>query len=831
MALELKFTCPLPNGVHARPASALEEVAACFGAEILLTNDRTGRTANAKSVLGIVGADIRHEDFCRVRISGPDEQDAVAALSRFLAKEFPLCDQPLPSVIATNGELPLPPTLRQCGATIRRGMAVVGGIACARIAQAARWGVPAALAEEGKAEFATEVRKLDAGLNALAATYEDRLTRPALTLELQLLRAHRSVARDPEFRARLHEALRQEGRTAAAAIRETEAHFTEILTSSGSALLRERALDLQDVCSQLLTQIYGKSAASVELRLSRNAILVAEALTPGQFLRLDRRRLKGLVLSQAGATSHTIILARSFGIPTLTAVAELAGASLDGIEAIVDADAGLLLTDLTPTVRRYYKKEQVRLAERRKRERRFAGRPGTTQDGRPLEIAANICTAEEASAAFEAGAESIGLFRTEMLFMERDAPPSEDEQFEEYRRVLAAAKNRPAIFRTLDIGGDKPLPYLNLPREDNPFLGYRAVRIYREFQELLRTQIRALLRASAAGRVKLMLPMVTSLEEVRWVKKLIREEQAGCESSGKAFDRAMPVGAMIETPAAAFLMDHLAHELDFFSIGTNDLLQCFAAADRTNRRVSDICDPLQPAFLRLLKKIVEDARARRKWIGLCGEMAAYPACLPLLAGLGLNEVSAAPSALPALKAELAKCSAQACRQLLKRALRCPAADQVRSLVEDHGARNSTPLIEPELILTRSDSASKAEAIKDAVDRLYVLSRTDRPGQVEQALWQREAEHSTGFGHGFAIPHCKTAAVNANSLAPWESLDGQPVSVVVLMALREADGGVSHMKILSTLARKIMHDDFRQRLSRDQDPDAICAFLKANLGLS
>jgi fructose-specific PTS system IIA-like component len=296
---------------------------------------------------------------------------------------------------------------------------------------------------------------------------------------------------------------------------------------------------------------------------------------------------------------------------------------------------------------------------------------------------------------------------------------------------------------------------------------------------------------------------------------------------------------MIETPAAAFLMDHLAHEMDFFSIGTNDLMQCFAAADRSNGRVSDMCDPLQPAFLRLLKQIVEDARARRKWIGLCGEMAAQPACLPLLAGLGLNEISAAPSAVPALKAELAKCSAQGCRELLKRALRCPAADQVRSLVEDHGARNSAPLIEPELILTRSDSASKAEAIKDAVDRLYVLSRTDRPGQVEQALWQRETEHSTGFGHGFAIPHCKTAAVNANSLAlvklrkpvSWESLDGKPVSVVVLMALREADGRGNHMKILSTLARKIMHDDFRQRLSREQDPATICAFLKANLGLS
>ncbi len=838
MPLDLQFTCPLANGIHARPASMLEEVATCFGADITLTNGRNSRAANAKSVLAIVGADIRKDDNCQLCVSGPDEQDAFATLSTFLVKEFPSCDEPLPALPMSNGELPLPPALRESGVGIRRGTPVVGGIGHGQIVQVQRVRAAASPEADGPAEFATEVRKLDAGLMTLAASYEERLARPGTSLELALLRAHRSVARDPEFRSRLHRALRQPGRTARRAIVETEAYFSGVLTSSTSTLLRERVLDLQDICSQLLTQIYSQTSSPLELRLTHNSIVLAESLTPGQFLQLDRRRLKGLVLSHAGPTSHTVILARSFNIPTLTSLSQDNGGSISGLEAIIDAEAGLLLTGLTPAVRRYYRKEQARIEERRERQRRFARKPGATQDGCPLEIAANISTPEEALAAFETGAESIGLFRTEMLFIHRETPPSEDEQFEQYRRVLAAAKNRPVIIRSLDIGGDKSPAYLRLLREENPFLGYRAVRIYPEFHDLFRAQVRAVLRASAFGRVKLLLPMITGIQEVRWIKKVVREEQARCESQGIAFSRAMRIGAMIETPAAAFLMDQLSRELDFFSIGTNDLLQCFAGADRNNPRVAGLCEGLDPAFLRLLKKVVDEARAARKWIGLCGEMGGNPACLPLLAGLGLDEISAAPSAIPALKAELAKWPAATCRQILKRAALCPAVEQVRALMEDYSARVAQPLIEPELIVLDSESASKDEAIKEAVDRLYVLSRTEQPRQLEQAIWQRETEHSTAVGHGFAVPHCKTAAVAANSLVviklrkpvSWESLDGEMVKVVVLMAIRESDPGVTHMKVLSALARKIMHEDFRQRLSRAHDPHELCAFLKQNLGL-
>jgi len=836
MPLEFTFTCPLPNGVHARPASALEEVASCFGADILLTNGRTGRTANLKSILAIVSADIRQHDGCRLHVSGADERDALDALRNFLSDEFPHCDGTLPQPALVNGEHRLPPMLQKAGGTVRHGTPMVNGIGRGRIVQVAGLRIPDSIPTMGATDFAAEVRKLDTAIAALVTGYEERMPNAASRVEADLLKAHRSVARDPEFRARLHEDLRKDSRTAAGAIADTEAHFANLLVSSGSALLRERALDLRDVCLQLLRQIYGKAVVAMDVPLTRNSIVVAEMLTPGQFLGLDRRLLQGLVLGHAGTTSHTVILARSFGIPTLVGVSDLAGAQLNGQEAVVDAECGLLVTDVTAQSGRYYDLEQKRLAARRARQHQFASQPGVTPDGQRVEIAGNISTAAEAAAAFEAGAESIGLFRTEMLFLDRDEPPTEEEQFNEYCTGLAAAGDRPVILRTLDIGGDKPLAYLNLPTEDNPFLGYRAVRIYPEFESIFRAQVRAMIRASARGKLRLMIPMVTTLDEIRWAKKVIREEQQRCSNEAIAFDQTMPIGAMIEVPAAAFVLDQLCAELDFFSIGSNDLLQYFAGADRANPRVAKLYDPLQPAFLRLLNKIVTDAHAGGKRVGVCGEMGGQTRCLPLLVGLGLDEISAAPSAVTALKAELALWPAAVCRDLAQRALACVAADEVRRLLDDCAAGRPAPLVTEDMIVVHSESTTKAEAIKEVVDRLYVLGRTEQPHAVEDAIWRRESVYSTGFGHGFAVPHCKTNAVIANSLVllklrhpvAWDSLDGQPVKVMLLLVIRESDHANGHMKIFSRIARRVMHEEFRESLVKEHNPEQLCALLNGSL---
>lgn len=838
MPLEFNFTCPLPNGVHARPASALEEIARSFGAEVVVTNTRTGHIANGKSVLAIVGADIRKHDSCLLQVSGPDEAEAMAVLSNFLAKDFPHCDDELPPVPARsrNGEDALPAVLRESSASIQHGLPVVNGIGQGQIVQLSGLRVPESIPLSGATDLAAEIRIVDAALTALVDHYEERLTRHASRVEKDLLKAHRGVARDPEFRARLHESLREPGRTAAGAIADVEAHFTGMLAASGSALLRERALDIQDVCFQLLRQIHGQEAVAADLKLPEAAIVVAETLTPGQFLRLDRSRLKGLVLGHAGTTSHTVILARSFGIPTLTGVPDLASVRLHGLDAILDGDHGLLVKNLTEPIRQYYRKEQQRLAARRAYQHRFAGKPGMTSDGHRVEIGGNVTTAEEAEAAFAEGAEGIGLFRTEMLFLDRDVAPTEEEQFAEYRKILAAAGDRPVIVRTLDIGGDKPLAYLNLPSEDNPFLGYRAVRIYREFETLFRTQVRALVRASAHGQLKVMIPMVACLDEVLWVKQIIREEQSRCASEGVAFNEQLPVGAMIEVPAAVFLLDQLCQELDFFSIGSNDLMQYFVAADRANSRLTRLQNRLQPAFLRLLKKIVDDAHAGGKWVGLCGEMGAQAPCLPLLVGLGLDEISVATTAVMALKTELAAWPVTACRKLVGQALHCANADEVRALIEEYTAKRLLPLVDPALVVLDADCAGKEDAIAQAVNLLYVLGRTAQPHALEQAVWQREATYSTGFGHGFAIPHCKSDAVLANSLVilrlrtpvEWNSLDHQPVGLVILMAIRAGNQAQSHMKIFSRLARKVMDEAFRERLATEPNAGTLCAFLHETL---
>jgi fructose-specific phosphotransferase system IIA component len=474
--------------------------------------------------------------------------------------------------------------------------------------------------------------------------------------------------------------------------------------------------------------------------------------------------------------------------------------------------------------------------ERQERVQRFTMHRATTQDGHPIEIGANIATSDEAAAIIAAGADGIGLFRTEMLFLDRTSAPLENEQLETYQLVLEAIRGLPVIIRTLDIGGDKPLNYLHLPAEENPFLGYRALRIYPEFELLFRTQVRALIRASATGPLKLLLPMIATVDEARWIKAIILEEQTKCTAENVPFDPFMPVGAMIEVPSAAFAMDALCHEFDFFSIGSNDLLQYFMAADRSNARLAGLYNPLQPSFLRLLKLIVDAAHKNKKWIGVCGEVGGQIRLLPLLAGLGLDELSMAAPVIADIKAGLSVLRMTDCRQLLDTALGCATADEVAALLERFAEQHSAPLIDPELIILNSNATTKEEVIKQAVDRLFILGRIESSRIVEDSIGQREKSYSTGFGHGFAIPHCKSDAVRFNSLVmiklrvpvPWNSLDNQPVSTVILFAVRETNSATEHMKVFAKLARQVMNSSFRARLEVENNTTSLCTFLNETL---
>lgn len=835
MALAYRFTCPLPNGVHARPASALEEVARTAAAAVTLVNLRTGRSANAKSVLAIVALDIRLEDSCELVVEGSDERAALLRLRRFLEDEFPASDEPLAAPSA-GVAVALPPVLREAEAHFLVGTPVVPGIGAGRAVYLDALEVPTSIPTTGATDVSAERDRLEAALVSLERRYDNRLEVLAPGVEADVLKAHRSVARDPEFRAKLESVIAEGSRTAAGAIAAAELHFTSMLLATGSALLHERALDVRDVCRELLVEIYGDQVRRQAIALPEHAVCLADTLTPGDFLALDRSRMTGLVLAHGGTTSHTVILARSFGIPTLVGVAGLEPGTLTDV--IVDGDLGLLITRMTPSAARYYRMEQDRSRARRERLATFASRVAETRDGRRIEVAANIATAAEAAGVFESGAEGIGLFRTEMLFVDRDEAPTEDEQYVQYRAAALAAGTRPVIIRTLDVGGDKPLPYLRLPHEENPFLGSRAIRMYPEFEAPVRAQVRAVLRASAHGTLRLMTPMVTSVEEAAWIRRIVREEQAALDAQDVPFDRTLQVGAMIEVPAAAFHVSALARECDFFSIGSNDLLQYFVAVDRANPRVASLYDPLHPAFLRLLKHAVEAAHAAGRWIGLCGEIGGQRRMLPLLVGLGLDEISMAAPAIPTAKADLAGLSSEECRALLERALSAGAASEVASLLEGFTRGRPAPLAEPDLVAVAVEAETKAEAIKAAVDRLFVAGRTARPREVEEAVWRREAVYSTGFGFGFAIPHCKTDAVESNSLVvlklsgavEWGSLDGQPVRLLILLAIRESEQATEHMRVLAALARRVMHEEFRESLLAEDNPERLCAFLRETVGV-
>jgi fructose-specific PTS system IIA-like component len=839
MSRKISFTCTLPNGIHARPASAMEETARRFESEISLANPRTGISADAKSILSIIGADIRHGDTCSLLIHGTDEAPASLALSVFLRDTLPHSDDTPQPEIHAEIHAKLPPCLRDAGVMVRYGTPVVPGIGRGRVIRVGGFHIPPAIATDGVSDIAAEQARMEEALQRVVDYYEIRLGVPATRTETELLHAHLAIAHDPAVRRHLLNAIARHKRTAAGAIADTEAHFAAMLASGGSALLRERALDLQDICIHLLRQLYGDAAAMTDIHLNQDSVVVADTLTPGQFLALDRTYLKGLVLSQTGPTSHTVILARSFGIPTLTDVQDLAGVRIAGEDAVADADIGALVFQLTPAADRYYAMEHNRLAARQARHRRFALSPATTKDGHHIEVAANISSAAEAPAVFEAGAEGIGVFRTEMLYLDRDSAPGEEEQFDAYRSVLEAAGKRPVIIRTLDIGGDKPISYVSLATGENPFLGYRGARIYPEFEPLFRTQVRALIRASSHGNLKIMTPMISTLDEVRWINTVISSEQARCKAEGIPFDPDMHIGAMIEVPAAAFAIDDLSKELDFFSIGSNDLLQYFIAADRADPSVSALYNPLHPSFLRLLKLTADAARANGRWLGICGEMGGQTHCLPLLVGLGLDEISAAGPSVPAVKAELARLSRTECQKLLQSALRCETPDAVQALLHQFASENSIPLTTPDSTLFDVDATSKEEAIKQAVDLLYALGRTDDPRGLEAAVWRREENYSTGFGHGFAVPHCQSDTVRANTLAvlrlrqpvPWKSLDDKPVRVVILLALREADAATEHMHIFANIARAILCEEFRAHFEQAPDPAELCAFLQEHLQIS
>ena len=502
----------------------------------------------------------------------------------------------------------------------------------------------------------------------------------------------------------------------------------------------------------------------------------------------------------------------------------------------LDGNAGAVIVAPTEAVSRYYQQEARVQAAIREQQSVWLNKEARSADGIRLEVAANIAHSVEAQAAFGNGAEAVGLFRTEMLYMDRASEPGESELYNIFCQALESANGRSIIIRTMDIGGDKPVDYLNIPAENNPFLGYRAVRIYEEYSSLFTTQLRAILRASAHGSLKIMIPMISSMEEILWVKEKVAEAKQQLRSEHVPFDERIPLGIMLEVPSVMFIIDQCCEEIDFFSIGSNDLTQYLLAVDRDNAKVTRHYNSLNPAFLRALDYAVQAVHRQGKWIGLCGELGAKGSVLPLLVGLGLDEISMSAPSIPATKARLAQLDSRACRQLLNQAMACRTSLEVEHLLAQFRmSQQDAPLITPRCISLDNDWRSKEEVLKGMTDNLLLAGRCRYPRKLEADLWAREAVFSTGLGFSFAIPHSKSEHIEQSTIsvarlpAPvaWGDEEAQ---FIIMLTLNKHAAGDQHMRIFSRLARRIMHEEFRNALVNADSADAIASLLQHELEL-
>lgn len=830
------FSCELPNGVHARPASHVEAVCNGFDSSITWQNQRTGMSGNAKSVLSLISTDTLLGDECLITIEGQDEDSALTQLKQFITNEFPHCDAPLATTTQEDENLArLPRNFSNLNVAHIRGRSVSEGFGQGVLMAMGAINFDA-LADLPPAKSLNEERsQLNSGLEAAVKSLTIQLNSSERT-EGEVLKAHLSIAKDEEFRQTITSNL-VEGRSSADAIIATAKHFGEVMKNSSSAYMRERELDIRDVCYQLLQSIYGDERFGSQNKLTQPTVCLADDLTPSQFLELDKSLLKGLILSHGGSTSHTVILARSFAIPTIVGVEGSRLTDLLDEEVIVDGTLGIVVTEIAESVERYYVQESKVKEIVSSRQAQFRDVAAQTSDGKVLEVAANIAHSVEAKAAFANGAEAVGLFRTEMLYMDRTCAPDEDELYNIFCQACDAANGKSIIIRTIDIGGDKPVDYLNIPAENNPFLGYRAVRIYPEFIEMFKTQLRAILRASAHGNLKIMIPMISSLEEILWVKDILAEVRQELRKEALPFAEKVPLGIMLEVPSVAFIIDQCCEEIDFFSIGSNDLTQYLMAVDRDNAKVAASYNSLNPAFLRTLDHVVREVHRHGKWIGLCGELGAKGSVLPLLVGLGLDEISMSSPSIAATKERIAKLDSRECRQLLNKAMQCRTIQEVEHvLAQFRMTQSEAPMVSTDCISLDRDLRNKEEVIKTLSDNLFLTGRCRYPNKLADDLWAREDVFSTGLGFGFAIPHTKSehieqSAISVCRLAKSIEWGDEEAQFIIMLTLNKHAAGDQHMKIFSKLARKIMHADFRDQLMTAETSYQIEALLKQELELN
>lgn len=495
-----------------------------------------------------------------------------------------------------------------------------------------------------------------------------------------IFEAHLLVLSDPELIAPIEDKINNEKVNAEVALKETTDMFVTMFEQMDNEYMKERAADIRDVTKRVLSHLLGVELVNPSM-IAEEVIIVAEDLTPSDTAQLNRQFVKGFTTNIGGRTSHSAIMARSMEIPAVVGTKTATNEIKNGDLIVVDGLKGEVHINPTPELVAEYRKVQEDYEVQKAEWAKLVNEKTVSSDGHHVELAANIGNPSDLKGVIANGGEGVGLYRTEFLYMGRDQMPTEEEQFEAYKAVLEGMKGKPVVVRTLDIGGDKELPYLNLPKEFNPFLGFRAIRLCLEEQGMFRTQLRALLRASGYGNLKIMFPMIATLDEFRSAKAILEEEKQKLVSEGQKVSNKIELGIMVEIPSTAVLADQFAKEVDFFSIGTNDLIQYTMAADRMNQRVSYLYQPYSPSILRLVKMVIDAAHAEGKWAGMCGEMAGDETAIPLLLGLGLDEFSMSATSILKARSQIRNLNKADMERLAQEVLNMQTTAQVIDAVK------------------------------------------------------------------------------------------------------------------------------------------------------
>jgi multiphosphoryl transfer protein len=659
------------HGIHARPAALIANFAKASAAEITIS--ARGRSANAKSAVALMSLGAQRGDEVTLVAAGEGAAKAVGELRKLiLSLDDKASGAPAIAPIATA-----PPARQQTHPNRLRGVIASRGLAVGRAVPLK--GAEVQVAEAGKG-VAHETEEFERARAAVRARLE-QIAASAQGTAREVIAAHLEFLDDWELVAAARRAIAR-GKSAGFAWRRAVRDSADTLRALGDPRMSERVDDLLDLESQVLLTLHGAEPIVVR-NLPERAILVAEDLKPSQLVSLDATRLAGICLAAGGPTSHVAILAAAMGIPALVALGPSVLDVAEGTWIILDAEQGNLATAPDQTALAAAEQTLVARQQRKQAERAAAHVDCKTADGIRIEVFANLGSLAEAQVAMAHGAEGCGLLRTEFLFLEREAPPDEDEQLQQYQGIATTLAGRPLVVRTLDIGGDKPIPYLPMPAEPNPALGLRGVRTSLWRPDLLRVQLRAILRVQPAGQCRVLLPMITDTAEIRAVRRMIDEVRRELRHIGS-----IAVGAMIETPAAALLAERVANEVEFLSIGTNDLTQYTLAMDRGHSELAHRIDGLHPAVLRLIATTVAAAEKHSRFVAVCGGLASEPAAVPVLLGLGVHELSVVPTLVPQLKSLIRTLTLDSCRSLAQRAVALDTAEAVRALVNDFSASES-----------------------------------------------------------------------------------------------------------------------------------------------